>query len=119
MSDEYPWTDEEILTWVSIYYFSCAGPDASSDVYYAMEHSEPTAMVKVQQYCEVPFGVARFFKDLIVTPKLWNKTLGPVVFESEHGSGGHFAAWERPDAIVADLRAMFARAENFGFAGNP
>ncbi|KAK6209388.1 hypothetical protein LQW54_006377, partial [Pestalotiopsis sp. IQ-011] len=28
-TDSYPWTDEEILTWISIYYFSTAGADAS------------------------------------------------------------------------------------------
>ena len=35
--------------------------------------------------------------------------MGPVVFESEYESGGHFAAWERPDAIVKDLREMFGK----------
>ena len=27
--------------------------------------------------------------------------------ESESNKGGHFAAWERPDVIVADLQQMF------------
>ncbi len=40
-------------------------------------------------------------------PKLWNQTLGPVVFESEYERGGHFAAWERPEEVVEDLRKMF------------
>ena len=35
--------------------------------------------------------------------------MGPVVFESEYESGGHFAAWERPKAIVGDLRKMFGK----------
>jgi hypothetical protein len=42
-------------------------------------------------------------------PKLWNQTLGPLVLASEYDRGGHFAAWERPDAIVKDLREMFGR----------
>ncbi|KAH3931615.1 hypothetical protein HBI56_140560 [Parastagonospora nodorum] len=50
-SDDYAWTDDEILTWISIYYF-------------------------------LP----------------------------EHDKGGHFAAYERPDAIVQDLRSMFAKS---------
>lgn len=37
-SDEYPWTDDEILTWVSLYYFSEAGPEASSYHYYEALH---------------------------------------------------------------------------------
>jgi len=28
---------------------------------------------------------------------------------SENERGGHFAAWERPDVIAGDLRAMFKK----------
>ncbi|KAI8659077.1 EHN domain-containing protein [Fusarium sp. Ph1] len=106
-SDEYPWSDEEILTWVSIYYFSTPGPEATSNVYYAMEHGKPPAFAAAAEYVDVPLGISRFSNDLVLLPKLWNQTLGPIVYEVEHGRGGHFAAWERPDAIIQDLRAMF------------
>ena len=33
-TDDYPWTDEEIITWISIYLFSEAGADASIRLYY-------------------------------------------------------------------------------------
>ncbi|KAH8588636.1 epoxide hydrolase [Bisporella sp. PMI_857] len=109
-SDNYFWTDDEILTWVSIYYFSRPGPAATSYIYYNNEHRDPGMFAAVQKYSVVPLGISRFPKDLILLPKLWNQTMGPVVFEKEHESGGHFAAWERPDAIVDDLRTMFGRA---------
>jgi hypothetical protein len=32
------------------------------------------------------------------------------VFESEHDSGGHFAAYEEPEALVDDLRKMFGKS---------
>jgi hypothetical protein len=32
-----------------------------------------------------------------------------VVFESEHDAGGHFAAYEQPEALVDDLRRMFGK----------
>lgn len=35
--------------------------------------------------------------------------MGNVVYESEHANGGHFAAHEKPDALAADLRAMFGK----------
>lgn len=38
-TDEYPWTEDEILTWVSIYWFSSAGPAASVRIYYEAAHS--------------------------------------------------------------------------------
>ncbi|KIL92414.1 hypothetical protein FAVG1_04825 [Fusarium avenaceum] len=106
-SDDYPWTDEEILTWVSIYYFSTPGPDASSKVYYAFEHSDPPVFAAAGAYMDVPLGISRFWNDLVLLPKPWNRTLGPIVHETEHERGGHFAAWEQPDAIVGDLRLMF------------
>jgi hypothetical protein len=108
-SDNYAWTDDEILTWVSIYYFSKAGSAATGCVYYEMEHRQPAAFTAAQVYMDVPLGIARFPKDVILLPKLWNHTMGPIVLESEHESGGHFAAWECPDAIVKDLRTMFGR----------
>jgi pimeloyl-ACP methyl ester carboxylesterase len=107
-SDDYPWTDEEILTWISIYYFSTAGPDAASKVYVAIEKRSPSAFIVAGQYIDVPLGVTRFSKDLLLFPKLWNHSLGPIVYESECEGGGHFAAWEKPDAIIRDVRAMFS-----------
>lgn len=32
-----------------------------------------------------------------------------VVFESHHKSGGHFAATEKPEELVQDLRNMFGK----------
>ncbi|KAI0128312.1 hypothetical protein BJ170DRAFT_594169 [Xylariales sp. AK1849] len=53
--------------------------------------------------------LAPLIQDLVLLPKLWNHTLGPIVFESAHGKGRHVAAWGSPDAIVVDLRTMFKR----------
>ena len=33
-----------------------------------------------------------------------------IVFESEHEVGGHFAAYEQPEALVDDLRKMFGKS---------
>ena len=108
-ADEYPWTDDEVLTWVSIHYFSKAGPAAPSNVYFSMENSTPGAFAASQVYVDVPLGIARFSKDLILLPRLWNHTLSPIIYESEYSKGGHFAAWECPNEIVSDLRSMFGR----------
>lgn len=111
-TDSYAWTDDELLTWISIYYFSTAGPAASLNIYYENEHRKPLALFPaMQEYiADVPLGIARFPKDLVLLPKLWCHTMGPVVLESEYDKGGHFAAWERPDAVVGDLRKMFGKS---------
>ncbi|KAH6895401.1 Alpha/Beta hydrolase protein [Thelonectria olida] len=121
-SDDYPWTDDEILTWVSLYQFSKAGPEASVRIYYETKHGNPEQEGKVLDYVPgVELGLSYFPKDLVVPPKTWGRTLGPVVFESVHPDGGHFAAHERPKELADDLRNMFGKgggayhvAEKFG-----
>jgi len=109
-TDSYPWTEDEILTWISIYWFSTAGPAASQRIYYESYHDPDKPRNSSFEYVpDVLLGTANFPKELQPSPKLWNKTLGPLVLASEWDKGGHFAAFERPDAIVQDLREMFGK----------
>lgn len=109
-SDDYPWTDDEIRTWVSIYYFSSAGPSANVNIYYENQQRKPPMFAELQAYNpDVPIGVSHFPKDIVVCPKPWDHIMGLIVFQGEHGKGGHFAAWECPDALVDDLRTMFGK----------
>ena len=109
-TDSYPWTPDEILTWVSIYWFSTAGPAASLRIYYEAQHDNVYGRARSQLYIpHVKLGVAHFPREITVVPKTWARTMGQVVFESEHEHGGHFAAWEQPEAVVQDLRRMFGR----------
>ena len=65
---------------------------------------------RVNEYIpRVKIGLSHFPMDIRVYPKTWNRVAGDVVFQKEHDRGGHFAAWERPGAIMADLREMFGQ----------
>ena len=112
-TDSYGWTDDEILTWVSIYLFSRAGPAASARIYYESQnpHPKPRADLRVLwgYVPEVKLGLSYFPKDLMVLPTTYGRTLGPVVFERVHEEGGHFAAYEKPELLVGDVRAMFGK----------
>ncbi|OGE53634.1 hypothetical protein PENARI_c007G04542 [Penicillium arizonense] len=130
-SDEYPWTDEEILTWVSVYYFSTAGPMASTRIYYEASapkrydgecNSEGEKLQKVdsryislQQVLgarapqNVRFAVAQFAEELVMFPMAWYRSIGNVVRETEYDHGGHFAAWEVPELLAADLKAFLGK----------
>jgi len=112
-TDEYQWNFDEILTWVSIYWFSTAGSNAHIRIYYEAGHN-PTALVPSRDRAsewvgEVKLGVAHFPREITVVPTIWAKTLGPLVYESVNDKGGHFAAWERPDVIATDLQKMFGK----------
>ena len=109
-TDAYAWTDDEILTWVCIYLFSTSGPAASLRIYYEAAHDTQFGRVRTELWIpHVKLGLAHFPREISVVPKTWGRTMGPVVWESENERGGHFAAWEKPEAIVRDLREMFGR----------
>jgi hypothetical protein len=107
-TDSYPWTDDEILTWISIYQFSVAGPEASARIYYEATHAQKELTGKRLDYNgKVKLGIGYFPRDICVPPSDFGRKLGDVVFERKHKDGGHFAAHERPELLVADLMEMF------------
>ncbi|CAG9951538.1 unnamed protein product [Clonostachys rosea f. rosea IK726] len=111
-ADDYPWTDDEILTWVSIYQFSTAGPAASARIYYEIQQPNKHEIYsnKVFEYNpKVVLGLSYFPQDIFVPPRAWGRTLGPVVFEANHTEGGHFAAHEKPELLAGDLKKMFSQ----------
>lgn len=112
-TDSYPWTDDEILTWISIYWFSKPGPEASVRIYYESFHSESVSGIpysKLMSYIpDVKLGLAHLPCEIAAAPSTWVETLGPVVRQSRHKRGGHFAAWEVPKVIVDDLQAMLGK----------
>ncbi|KAL8715114.1 MAG: hypothetical protein Q9220_001071 [cf. Caloplaca sp. 1 TL-2023] len=109
-TDSYPWTDDEILDWVSIYWHSTAGPAATLRIYYEVGHDSQFPRGKSETYIPtVPLGLSHFPKELTVVPRMYGRTMGPVVFEKERERGGHFAAWECPEDLVGDLRTMFGK----------
>lgn len=110
-TDNFPFTDDEILTWISIYLFSTPGPTASLRIYYEATHEADSFSIKsAKAYIpRVKLGLAHFPRDIHVFPKIWARGLGEVVFESDNERGGHFAAYETPGAVTRDLKTMFGK----------
>ncbi|KAK0212085.1 Alpha/Beta hydrolase protein, partial [Desarmillaria ectypa] len=106
-TDAYPWDDDEVLTWISIYLFSRSGPTASIRIYYEIFGSSDMAILREKP--AIPNGLSYFPKELLPVPRIWHRTTGNVVFESEHAGGGHFAAHEKPQELVDDVRKMFGK----------
>ncbi|KAJ5634838.1 hypothetical protein N7528_002680 [Penicillium herquei] len=112
-SDDYPWTDDDILTWVSIYWFSLAGPEASVRIYYEGSHlrsEKDLSYAKLMEYIpNVKIGFVHLPREISVVPRTWAAAMGPVVQQTEYDRGGHFAAWEVPEVIERDLQMMFGK----------
>lgn len=69
-----------MLTWVSIYWFSAAGPAASVRIYY--EHTHDKGTVKPPT---VPNGISYFPKELIIPPR----SCVPHQCTPDHREGAH------------------------------
>ncbi|KPI43493.1 putative epoxide hydrolase [Cyphellophora attinorum] len=115
-TDSYPWTPDEICTWMSIYWFSQAGPAANIRIYYEAIHKwdDPKTRVtrdRTRRYIGggVKLGLSHSPKELSVLPSSWTRTQGNVVYEKTWNEGGHFFAWEKPDHLVHDVRTMFGK----------
>ncbi|WP_286277977.1 epoxide hydrolase family protein [Naasia aerilata] len=94
---------DDLLTWLTLYWVT--GSIGTSFGPYAQRN--PAARGRL----EVPTVVGQFPRDLLPAPREFAERVFDVrVFNDGHTSGGHFAAWERPDEFVQDLRSAVALA---------
>lgn len=57
---------------------------------------------------KIPVAVSAFPDELYQAPESWAKKAFPnLIYYSRPAKGGHFAAWEQPDALTHDLRLAF------------
>ena len=110
-TDNYPWEIEEILTWISVYQFSRAGPGAPQRIYYEVMHTpaegpDPSKICTYDTLREyngkVQIGFTQSPRDLIIVPSSWAKTLGPVCFEQRNKQGGSVTFLLEPSCLLRD-----------------
>ena len=89
-----------ILTNVSLCWFTRSA-GSSANLYYEGFHD----VAKRQRRSGVPTGVIVSKQD--VTIRRWARRENKIVRWTELDRGGHFAALEVPDRLVADMRAFF------------
>ena len=104
---EEKFTKDEMLTNISVYWFT-QSITSSSRIYYenrAVPMSEPVGFVTV------PTAGAIFPKEIYLTPRLWAEQSYNIVRWTEMPQGGHFAALEEPELLLADIRAFFRQLQ--------
>ena len=89
-------TRDELLTWVSAYWFS----DAIGTSFTAYVDGGP----KPDGRLAVPTAFTVFPRDLVNAPRTFAERFYDVRVWREEPSGGHFAAWEQPEAFVRGVR---------------
>ena len=100
---ENSFTKDELLTNVMVYWVTQT-PTSSARIYH--ERGFYTGGRKAGK---VPVGVALFPKEINVPPRKWVEARYNLVHWTEMPRGGHFAALEQPDLLVADVRAFFRK----------
>ncbi|MFJ1760106.1 epoxide hydrolase family protein [Amycolatopsis sp. NPDC088138] len=93
-SDGPAFTPDELLTWVSAYWFT--GTIGTSFATY----TEPGTLTG---RVETPTVLSVFPHDLKPEPRSYAEAFLNVREYVQHPAGGHFAAWEQPAAYAADL----------------
>ena len=99
---EKKFTKEELLTNITIYWVTETGP-SSVRLYY-----ENRRDAGLQGKMEVPFACAVFPGELFANaPRQWVEASYNLVQYTVMPRGGHFAAMEEPELLVADMRTFF------------
>jgi pimeloyl-ACP methyl ester carboxylesterase len=90
-----------MLTNVMLYWLTGTG-GSSGNMYYEGKHAG-----QWPERSAVPTGVAVFAEDISV--RRYAEQSNTIVHWSDFDTGGHFAALEAPDLLVADVREFFRR----------
>ncbi|WP_448650345.1 epoxide hydrolase family protein [Pseudomonas fluorescens] len=100
-------SEEELLTNIMLYLAPSSMVTASW--MYHGKRLEGSAKFPAGTRIQVPTGFAAFRDPVFVPPprSFAEKTFN-IVHWSDMPAGGHFAAWEQPELLLADLRAFIA-----------
>jgi pimeloyl-ACP methyl ester carboxylesterase len=98
-------TLDELLTGVSLYWFTRSMPSA---IRLYWEAKRRPLKLAAAQRIEVPVAVAHFPREIPVPPRAYVERGYNVVRWTEFASGGHFAAHEEAAALATDIREFAA-----------
>jgi pimeloyl-ACP methyl ester carboxylesterase len=104
-------TKDELLTNISLYWFTQSVP-SSFMPYYEVVNAGAFTWIgeKIKEWTgssQVAAGFAMFHKDNSHTPREWVERFFNVQHWAELQPGGHFAALEQPALLAEDIRSFF------------
>ena len=98
-------TRDDILDNITLYWLTNTGV-SSARLYWENKIPSFFGPKKVA----IPVAVSAFPDDIDVPTKSWaEKAYSNLIFFNKHDKGGHFAAWEQPAFLTADLREAFKK----------
>lgn len=96
-------TKDELLTNIAIYWFTNT-ITSSSRIYFENRNTPP---IKPVGFIDVPTGVSIFPAEIYLAPRSWVEAAFDLRHWTMMPEGGHFAALEKPDLYLEDVRAFY------------
>merc|ERR1712096_467554 len=107
-------TMDDILTNVTLYWLTrCIGTSFLLH-YESLGHAPGVRPFEIR-YVPVPTGMLWVSRDIIKMPRAFAERQYNIArWQTERHRGGHFFAWENPEAFTEDLRKFFHEDIDFG-----
>ncbi len=97
---------DEIIDDIMLYWLPNAGPSSARLYWEGMQAMQAGGMP--QDTMKIPTGISMFRGEQVRLSRRWAEArFDRLVHFAAHDSGGHFAALERPQFLIDDLRATF------------
>lgn len=100
-------TRDDVLDNITLYWVTNTAI-SSARLYWDTAHKLPPGGFFDVRGLKIPVAVSAFREEIYQAPESWARQAYPkLIFYKKHDKGTHFAAWEQPEAFVADLREAF------------
>jgi pimeloyl-ACP methyl ester carboxylesterase len=97
---------DELLTNIMLYWLTNTSA-TSARLYYESTHAEGLLGMADPGYVATPTGYASFANEIATPPEEWLRRVYNLTRFTEFDRGGHFAALERPQDLVTEIREFF------------
>jgi pimeloyl-ACP methyl ester carboxylesterase len=99
-------TRDDVLDNITLYWLTHTAI-SSARLYWQNRQTAKLSLFDVKGV-QIPVAVSAFPDELYTAPRSWTERAYPkLIHFNKLAKGGHFAAWEQPEVLVAELRAGF------------
>jgi pimeloyl-ACP methyl ester carboxylesterase len=97
---------DDLLTTVMIYWVT-QSYGTSARYYYEAAHNPWKPVHERMPVIEAPTGISVLPAEFASAPRRWIQRYYNLKQKRHHARGGHYGAWEEPEAITTDIRDFF------------
>jgi pimeloyl-ACP methyl ester carboxylesterase len=100
-------TRDDILDNITLYWLTNTGISSARLYWDTRQMPNPGGFFDARGI-KIPVAVSAFPDEIYTAPRSWAERAYPKLLRYDrHDKGGHFAAWEQPEALTTDLREAF------------